>query len=550
MEKERRNSCRKEMHLFFILMGGILMSLALAGQVTAWSEESIVGVFVPTGTIGPGEAFTFEIYCHPGGPVRAFEVNFQFDSTLFEINTVSQGTLFTGYTSFFSEGVIDNTAGTVSGVLGVILGPGNVTVNGTLLSVSCTAKDALGTSTIDLYHIGLTDETQYVSLIVNDGSLTISSQTGDPLISSPDPANGSTDIPLSRSSLSISIESPDGDSFNYTIWTSPNIGIDTGVAETNGTKTCSISGLAYETTYHWYVCCRDSSSGNWTNRSFAFTTEDDPGSGDDNNNGGGAPPGGGGFPSPDLEPEDEEEPVQNLPPCQPLRPSGPVFIELGVEYEYTTLAYDVGGGDVRFRFDWGDSTSSNLTSYVASNTTVSMRHVWMEASTFSIRVLAQDTEGLESNWSLPLEVVVSQDTHGASPIAIVNLSEDVNDTREVFFNASSSYDIDGEIVSYEWDFGDGTTGIGRNIGHKYAYPGDYIVTLTLRDNDGNVYEKTMIVTIHPEGSAEENVSSGDTSLVLFVVIPLIIIGCVGIFIYLLRRHIPLFSFLFKNIRQR
>ena len=550
MVKERRkNSYRKGIHLFFILMGGIIVSLALAGQVTASSEPSMVGVSIPTGTIGPGEAFTFEIYCHPGGPVRAFEVNFQFDATLFEINTVSQGTLFTGYTSFFSEGVIDNTAGTMSGILGVILGPGNVTANGTLLSVSCTAKENLGTSAIDLTNVGLTDETQYVSLVVNDGFLTVSSQTGDPLISSPDPANGSTTIPLSRSSLSVSIESPDGDSFDYTIQTSPTVGSSSGVAEHNGTKSCSLSCLSYETTYHWYVCCRDGSSGNWTNRTFIFTTENDPGSGDDNNNGGGGPP-GGGFPPPDLEPEDEEEPVQNLPPSQPLRPSGPVFIELGVEYEYTTSGYDVGGGDVRFRFDWGDGTLSNLTSYVASNTSVSMRHIWKNASTFSIRVLAQDEEGLESRWSLPLEVVVSQDAHGASPIAVVNISEHENVSSEVFFNASASYDIDGEIVSYEWDFGDGTTGIGRNVGHVYAHPGEYSVTLTLRDNDGNLYEKTMIVTINPEGSAQENVNNGDTSVFLSVACSLILIGCAGVSIYLLRRHIHLISLLFKNTRQR
>ena len=35
----------------------------------------------------------------------------------------------------------------------------------------------------------------------------------------------------------------------------------------------------------------------------------------------------------------------------------------------------------------------------------------------------------------------------------------------VDFNASGSYDPDGSIVSYDWDFGDGTTGSGVTTGH-------------------------------------------------------------------------------------
>ena len=54
----------------------------------------------------------------------------------------------------------------------------------------------------------------------------------------------------------------------------------------------------------------------------------------------------------------------------------------------------------------------------------------------------------------------------------------------VMFDASSSYDIDGEIISYEWDFGDGTTGTGEIIYHKYCTNGTYDVTLTVRDDDG------------------------------------------------------------------
>jgi len=58
------------------------------------------------------------------------------------------------------------------------------------------------------------------------------------------------------------------------------------------------------------------------------------------------------------------------------------------------------------------------------------------------------------------------------------------DGNLVIFDASSSYDLDGTIVSYGWDFGDGTTGMGKIVSHGYNKSGTYDVTLTVTDNDG------------------------------------------------------------------
>lgn len=56
----------------------------------------------------------------------------------------------------------------------------------------------------------------------------------------------------------------------------------------------------------------------------------------------------------------------------------------------------------------------------------------------------------------------------------------------ISFNASGSYDPDGdEIVSYEWDFGDGTNGTGVTIEHTYKSVGNYTVNLTLTDSEEN-----------------------------------------------------------------
>ena len=54
----------------------------------------------------------------------------------------------------------------------------------------------------------------------------------------------------------------------------------------------------------------------------------------------------------------------------------------------------------------------------------------------------------------------------------------------VTFDGSGSYDPDGSIVAYDWDFGDGNTGTGVSPTHTYAAVGAYIVKLTVTDNGG------------------------------------------------------------------
>lgn len=58
-----------------------------------------------------------------------------------------------------------------------------------------------------------------------------------------------------------------------------------------------------------------------------------------------------------------------------------------------------------------------------------------------------------------------------------------NDTPTCAFDASASTDPDGSIVSYAWDFGDGTTGSGVKVTHGYpSKDAKYTVTLTVTDN--------------------------------------------------------------------
>lgn len=54
----------------------------------------------------------------------------------------------------------------------------------------------------------------------------------------------------------------------------------------------------------------------------------------------------------------------------------------------------------------------------------------------------------------------------------------------VNFDASNSTDTDGSIVSYAWDFMDGSSSIEVNPSHEFATPDVYLVTLTITDDMG------------------------------------------------------------------
>ena len=101
-----------------------------------------------------------------------------------------------------------------------------------------------------------------------------------------------------------------------------------------------------------------------------------------------------------------------------------------------------------------------------------------------------------------------------------DVSEVVPGTIKVTFNASDSYDLDGTIQSYSWDFGDTNADTGMEVTHTYSGNGDaYSVTVTVTD-DKNVTDQQVQtvdvevpnITTHPTNETIEEWQKATFSL--------------------------------------
>ena len=100
---------------------------------------------------------------------------------------------------------------------------------------------------------------------------------------------------------------------------------------------------------------------------------------------------------------------------------------------------------------------------------------------------------------------------GANQAPVADFSVDVEQGAAplpVSFDATGSNDPDGEIASYAWEFGDGSTATGVSVTHIYESPGYFVPRLTVTDDRGaraTAVDSALIVTA-PPGSGDGTIS--------------------------------------------
>ncbi len=84
-----------------------------------------------------------------------------------------------------------------------------------------------------------------------------------------------------------------------------------------------------------------------------------------------------------------------------------------------------------------------------------------------------------------------------APTAVAGKNiDDGKINEQIEFNGSKSKKKKAKIVSYEWDFGDGTKSSGKTVTHAYAKIGSYTATLTVTDQDNHVGIATRTIVVN------------------------------------------------------
>jgi PKD repeat protein len=145
---------------------------------------------------------------------------------------------------------------------------------------------------------------------------------------------------------------------------------------------------------------------------------------------------------------------------------------------------DSDGSIISYAWDFKDgNTGSGET----------INHTFSSTGSYNVKLTVTDDKGATDSTTKTITVT---EPPNQSPIASFTASPTSGVVPlEVFFDASGSYDPDGNIVSYEWDFKDGNTGNGETINHTFSSTGNYNVRLTVTDDKGATDSTTKLITV-------------------------------------------------------
>ncbi|MDD5219976.1 MAG: PKD domain-containing protein [Candidatus Bipolaricaulis sp.] len=155
---------------------------------------------------------------------------------------------------------------------------------------------------------------------------------------------------------------------------------------------------------------------------------------------------------------------------------------LTVEFD-ASESFDPDGSIRRHEWNFGDGHK---------DTGRQVEHTYTTAEAYTATLTVTDKRGGRATASVTITV---RGTNELPVAAFAAYPSPAYPGQSVQFTANASYDPDGQIVSYQWSFGDGTTGVGVNASHTYSTVGTYTVTLALRDNDGGERSATTDIQI-------------------------------------------------------
>jgi PKD repeat protein len=160
---------------------------------------------------------------------------------------------------------------------------------------------------------------------------------------------------------------------------------------------------------------------------------------------------------------------------------------------FTDRSEDDDGSIVAWLWDFGDGATSSQRN---------PSHAYESPGRYDVRLTVTDDDGAEAARTRPAEPDEPSSPPPPPPTPAPNdppvaeFEVDCQELRCTFLDRSR--DEDGNVVSWQWDFGDGATSSERNPSHVYGASGRYEVRLLVTDDDGAADTRTR--TAEPEAA--------------------------------------------------
>jgi len=267
-------------------------------------------------------------------------------------------------------------------------------------------------------------------------------------------------------------------------------------------------GLQSGNSYRWYVIANDSRL-EITSSTWIFTTKSY---------------GGGG----NIPPPQNQEPIANI--------TGPLIgyvnqtIIFSAQYSYDPDGYIVGyrwdfNNDGLFDIDWLEE--------------VFITHVYSASGSYTVKLQVKDDDSATSIDSYVIDIIqLEPDQYPPIAQIEINPEENVTINETISFNATGSYDPDGVVVNYLWDFDDGNTSTLVNPVHSYKQAGNYTVIFSVTDDDGLTSVAAVTVSVIDTETAKpyEKPDEKELPIMLIMVILAGIIAAIIAFIFVIKEY--------------
>jgi PKD repeat protein len=174
------------------------------------------------------------------------------------------------------------------------------------------------------------------------------------------------------------------------------------------------------------------------------------------------------------------QPPVAIPSASPLSGEAPLPVQFN-----STGSNDSDGLIVSYAWIFGDG---------GTDSTPAPSHVYNTSGNYTAYLTVTDDNGDTNTDSVAISVLAP--VPNQDPVALISAIPTSGTTPlDVSFDGSVSYDGDGTITSYQWDFGDGNSGSGISATHTYIVAGNYTAWLTVTDDDGATASEAELITV-------------------------------------------------------